>query len=804
MSFSQLFRSPASLERLARGLVYALVFATPLFFLPLTVDVLELNKQTVLVLLTLTATLAWFASMHVSRTVAFRRGWLNVVPVVAVGVFALAAVFSAAPYLSFIGSMGQQYASVLSVLCYAAVFYLAANLFDQPARQTGVYLALFSAALVAGAAGVLSLFGVNVPLLGTAAYNTVGTPNALGVFLAVMTVAANAWWVVARGTSPLGKGRAGAVIRVLAVLVSLTSLFYLIALDYWVLWTVLLAGLLALFGFVLARPSDVPDVGRLTLPFLLTAFALLFLFWFPSPFHLRVPMEIAPNHRASWQIAVETAKQAPLLGSGPGTFAFDYVRLRPLEMNQTAFWNVRFDRPASFFLLLPGTVGVLGTVAWLAFVVAVLVAAAGRVLRGRTEESSQVLVAGTAWIALLAASFLYSFNITLLLLFFLLAGLIASQTLGAPVPKKFGQSPRLGLMLSFGFILVSVAAVTVMFVSGQRYAADLAFARAIRADRQRAPLTDVIRQLDRAATFNRFDDVYYRNLAQALLLKTAEDIAAIQDLPSLRPEDAQRIRALTAASVNAAVRATELSPRNAQNWAVRGALYRELVSLVPGAGDFAVASLSEAVRLEPNNPAAVTELGRAHLAIAEWERQLAETPDEAAAAEARQRADEQYASAIRQFERATELKADYSPAHYQLAIVYERQGELDEAIGKMESVARYNQTDVGVAFQLGMLYLRRAGDDDAVRAQAAFEYAVQLAPAFSNARWFLATIYEQQDKVDQAVEQIQKVAELNPGNELVQTRLERLRQGTTSPAIPPTVEEGDRAATEVPEGQPVL
>lgn len=795
-------KTPLTLERVARALVYVLLFLTPVFFLPFTSDVLELNKQTLLVLLTLSASLAWLGAMHVSRTVSFRRGILNVFPFLLLGSTIAAALFSKAPYLSWIGGVNQQYTSVLSILCYVALFYLVANLFDQPTRHGSVYTVFLSSTFLAGLVGLFTLFGVRLPFIGTAAFNPVGTLNSLGILLVVGTVLANAWWVAYRAGSAVFQGKSALMNRVLTIAISVVALVFLAIVDYWVLWTVLLIGLGAMFAFVMARASDFPDVGRLTMPFFLSAFAILFLFWLPSPIRVNVPVEVSPNFSASGRIAVDTVRSSPFVGTGPGTFSFAYASQRPKELNNTSFWNVRFDRPSSFLLLLPVAFGLIGVVTWLAFLIPLLVQAASHMLRSRGDEWLQTFIVGTAWITLLAGLAFYSANITLLTAFFALSGLIASQVMPDPVQKKFGQTPRVGLLLSFAFILVAVGAVTVIFISGQRYVADIAFARAVAQDRQKGDLNDIIRLLDQAASVNRFDDVYYRNLSQALVLRVAQELSTIKDVTTLKPEDYKRIQDLTAAAVNASVRATELSPQNALNWQLRGAVYRELIPLrVSQAASYAAASFDRAVALEPTNPMPVTELGRTYLAVAQLAQQMTGSKDEEVKKQAQEAMEKNLALAEQQFNNAITLKADYSPAHYQLAGIYTQQGKLDDAIGKMESVVKYNKNDVGVAFQLGLLYLRRAGKDDASRAQAALEYAVQLSPSYSNARWFLASIYEQQGKADKALEQIQKVSELNPENDLVKSRLERLQKGTVSKTIPAPLEDTPQA-TSVPDGQP--
>lgn len=62
-------------------------------------------------------------------------------------------------------------------------------------------------------------------------------------------------------------------------------------------------------------------------------------------------------------------------------------------------------------------------------------------------------------------------------------------------------------------------------------------------------------------------------------------------------------------------------------------------------------------------------------------------------------------------------------------------------------------------------------------AQARFEKAVELAPSYSNAHWYLASIYETNGQIQKAVTEVEKVLKINPTNSLVQNRLNRLLKG---------------------------
>ena len=70
--------------------------------------------------------------------------------------------------------------------------------------------------------------------------------------------------------------------------------------------------------------------------------------------------------------------------------------------------------------------------------------------------------------------------------------------------------------------------------------------------------------------------------------------------------------------------------------------------------------------------------------------------------------------------------------------------ELKDAITKMEEVVRLNNRDIGVGFQLSLMYYRDEGKDAAI---ALLESVVRLQPQYANARWYLAAMYEEKRAV---------------------------------------------------------
>jgi tetratricopeptide (TPR) repeat protein len=527
----------------------------------------------------------------------------------------------------------------------------------------------------------------------------------------------------------------------LALVLSIITLFFLILTNNWINWIILLIGSVLNFGLCFWQAGEVNNSKKYLLTAGLTIVAVLFLLIKITTL-VSTPAEILPNTTTSVAIIKQTLnKYGWWFGSGPGTYLFDYSEFKPLEINQTNFWDTRFNSGASaFFTFLP-TLGVIPTVTFLSFFLITLMF----FKKNKAEKKSLIIF--PPLITVITAFFLYPTNFSLLFLFFLLAGLSeTSQKNQNLVFTIKNEKVKKGLLLGLIFILIIA-----LFLSVQRLWADNAFTKAIR-NEQGNDLITTITQIDQAASINRFNDVYYRVLAEALFI---ESQTLTNELKVINPtaEQSAYLKNLLAAGLNSAKLATELEPRRATNWLEFGSIYRAMIGLSDDASGFAISAFKTAIALEPTNPKNYLELGQAFLATKEFS--LAEAT----------------------FNKAIELKPDYANAHYQLALAFEQQGKLDEAIGKMENIIKYNPQDIGATFELGVLYLRRLNEGDLTRAEDILKKTIELLPSFSNARWYLAYTYEKEGKLAEAIAEIEKVLELNPDNEMVKARLERLKNG---------------------------
>jgi len=82
--------------------------------------------------------------------------------------------------------------------------------------------------------------------------------------------------------------------------------------------------------------------------------------------------------------------------------------------------------------------------------------------------------------------------------------------------------------------------------------------------------------------------------------------------------------------------------------------------------------------------------------------------------------------------------------------------------------------DVGLAFQLGMVYWQK---EDVARAQREFLSAKQLNPNYSNALYMLGLTYDKQGNKSAALREFRQVSSLNPENEGVKSIIKNLEEG---------------------------
>lgn len=736
------------------------IFALPLFFTTLTSDAINLPKQLFLLVAMTLVGVMWIARVFLTKTVVLRKSFLYFPAVLYLGAVAVSTIVSVDRYTSFFGGSLGEYASLVTLMGFLMMlFFITTHEADLVFVRRAVTV-FFVSGFVVQLVSLIKLFGVSVPSLPVdAIWNPIGSPYALGIFATFVVLLAGGMLLFDREHQAVFlPGKSAFVLRLTAVLAGLSGLLYLMVIDWSVAWIVMIVGSGLLLVFVFVYASAFRNVAHLVLPLLTFVLSLLFIF-IKTPLVARVPIEVSPSQGASLEIAQETLRESPAFGSGPATYFADFARYRSSSLNQSVLWSVRFDRAASFALTTLATLGIAGALLWLLLVMMTM----GLVVRSFVRERDPVVWLLTTalffpWLALVVSRFLYHSTMALEFQFWFATALLMIAMSRSARRATFTSSPRVLLGTSFAAVVFAVLMVIVLLVGVTRFTAAVIFARAVHASGvPGVDLENVASSIARATAFDPRTDVYWRNLSQVALLRAGQ----ASNVEELRPR--------LDAAVNAARRATLVSPVNAQNWVMLGNVYEQMTGPVRGAGELAIQAFEKSGELDPKNPLYFTEIAKVHLALVDA---LRAGKDQGKGAEAE--IADRLTDALDALGDALTLKTDYAPAHFYTAATLERQGKLRDAVKKMETVVQANPRDVGAMFQLSLLYLKNNETD---RAENQLKRAVQLAPNYANAHWYLAAIYERRGAIADAVKEIEAVLTSNPDNQSIKDRLAQLKSG---------------------------
>src|SRR3989344_4164428 len=716
-------------EKIARWIVAATVFLIPLFFLPWTTGIIELNKLALLTAATGAALIFWFLHVIVSGQMSFRRSPVNLGILAVLGAEILAVIFSLARFKGLFGLTNSLSDSLVAVINLAVFYFLVINLFRRGRRLQLILAASLGLALLYG---LLQMSGfyifkyLNISILdftSSHAFNTVGSVNALGL--------------LAAAALPLfGKIRnEKIVLKFLRIAGLVVAFAVLLILNWWILWAAAIAGMtviMLLDSLVTGRENKF-KISRFLLPMTVIVLGIFFTIVNLNLSFIKknFPVEIGPSFGLSGRVVKSTLSESPIFGYGPENFSLAFDKFGADKLVNTTLSGIKFFDSTSEVINFAAHGGIIVLAAF-AFLFWSLFAAIKRSVAGGIKSVG--LVASLA--ALVVGSFLYPLNLTMFFLIFVL------------VETYFGATV---------------------------YLADAKYADAL-SEKDSQKRTDL---LVRAVNLNGHDDRYYRSASQAALELLAQEL--IKKADKNDTDRSSRIQNYIGSAINLARRATGVSPRETNNRTNLGGVYQELVGLVDGVVNLDAVAYAKASELRPGDANIYNQAGNVFLGKADLLLRLA-VANAGSAQQFRQGAADALTRAEENYKRAIELSTNFGVAIYNLGVVYDRQGKLGEAVKQLEKIMPFNGNQPNLAFELGLLYYRNGQKD---KAFAQLQRAVILSPNFSNARWYLALIYEERRDLPNAIEQLEKILSLeeNKGNQIVTTKLSELKKGQTK--IPP-------------------
>lgn len=727
---------------IVRWCIYIIALLTPIWFLPITVSPVEINKMMVVAVLAIVGFIAWLGQGIYMGEFRIPRTWVLLALLVWLLVFLAAAFFSLVPHMSMWGDVAG---SLFNMVLFGLILFLASvGLNAREVVRVNILL-LISGGVVALLFLLHTLFNLNVfpwDVTGGRTFNTVGTWNTLGIFFAFLLVS----------TAPLFEYSWSRMARIAFMVLALAAVVFAAIVNFSLVWVGVGLLSLAYLAYELSRSSK----KSFGMPLVLLLIAVLL---FLARDNISVlsavlspPLDVTPSTSTTITIGRKVITERPLLGMGPGMFANAWDLYKDPSVNGTIFWQLRFSSGASFAATLLTTTGVLGFLAFVVFVVTVVVFGM-YVVGNAADDDRRALVLSNFFGAmfLLFSLFIYPLSITIAVLLFLSIGiLVAHARIGGLVEDYIlpivADSPK-GFVAALVLILLMVLGIIGLYVSGQKYLAAIFYGRGI-VFSGTGNINTAEQYFSRAVRFNPNSDQYLRSLTDVSFAKLQRIAAGAE---GANPDNVRSdFRLALSSAITSAQAATQVQPYTALNWRVLGQVYESVVPVVEGSDVEAIAAYEKAVERSPLDPVLRDDLARVYVAKGD------------------------YVHAREMLDKALELKGDYATAHFRVAQIAALKGDVHEATAATERAAASAPNDTGILFQLGLLYYQQHRFNDAEQALAG---AVALNHNFSNARYFLGLILANRGDSEKAKAEFEKILELNPGNAEIEHILANLSAG---------------------------
>ncbi len=748
-----------TLEKLGYILVALTVFLLPFFFVPSRFYAVE-NSKMILLSVGVIGSFFVFLLNTIKRGEFEFPGMKLMWAVLAIPlVFFISALGSSDRATSFFGADVGSFSFI--TLCFL-LFFLVAVTLKTKAQIYYTYLAFGLGFLVVLLISLVKFFlggdSLTLGALSGSSGNPIGMWTDLAVFFAVGTVVN----VIALELAHVRKGT-----KAVLYVVLLLSLFVLSALNFNIVWLLLLIFSLVFFVYVVSTSSRVEGgtgERRISYPALLVAIVAVIFFWNPvigggkigdvmSAKYGMSSTSVRPSFDATTSVMKSTLKTDALLGSGPSTFNTEWQKHKPERINQSDYWNSFF--PAGYGLLptFVVTTGLIGAILWIAFLVLYVRLGIRALFVGSGETLSRFFLVSS----FLSSLFLWVMSIvfvprfTIFALTFVFSGIFVAVAISQGVVSRrsisFGHNAKLSFLAVLLLIALLVGNVGFVYSSLKSSLSNVALARA--SEKLRGGEFDLAAaELSRAINMSK-EGIYYRALAEVYIQK----INSIVNSTMPDSEKAQAFQETLRASIAAAQKGTEVDPSNYENWIALGQIYESLIApplSVEGAYENAKKAYESALLRNPHSPEVLLLLARLEVVNGNN-------------------------LGAREFiEKSLVEKNNFAEAYFLLTQIELQENNLKQAIKSAETLAVLSPNNPGIFFQLGLL---KYNDADYRGAAQALSEAVRIVPEYANAKYFLGLSLSKLGLQDLAIKEFEDLKKTNPDNNEIDLILTNMLSG---------------------------
>lgn len=583
---------------------FLIVTLLPVFFLPFTTIPVESSKGLFLVIGLIVSVIFWIVARFFDGEIRLARSLSLIAALGIVISVLLSAIFSSSRGASFFGTMFDTgsfwfiFSGFLLMLITSIIFS------DTKKARLVLFGTILSAAIVI-VFQVLHMFFPKILSFGVLTTNTsniLGSWNALGIFAGFFIVA-SLFLIEFFPTTKQIKLAIGAL--------NVVALFLIAAINFIFIWEILGVFALLIFIYKISVNSNrKKEEVKIHFPIFSFGIVLVSLFFFMSsgliggvlPTKLGVSNnEVSPSLASTMSVTKSVLKNDPVFGTGPNTFANAWALYKPIGINGTQFWDFSFSSGSGLLPTFTATTGILGILAWLAFLLIFTFTGVKWLFFSiKNNISLETISFFFLSLYLFVSSFFYFTGPVIFFLAMAFAGvfigLVASSRKDGEISISFLNDHRKTFLFMLSMIIILIAVSAVGFKYVQRFASIPYFTKTLAATK----IEDAETSINKALVLNQ-NDLYLRTHSQVQLLKLNSIVSKEQE--SLSELDKTNLQTSLDQAINGAQFAINYDPQNYLNFQALGSVFQTAGFIgVKDAYAKALETYQKASELNPSNP----------------------------------------------------------------------------------------------------------------------------------------------------------------------------------------------------------
>ena len=335
-------------EKLAAFFFFALVFLMPVFALPLAVAPLASGKAILFFGGILLTAFFWILSAFLKGSVKIPKSALLISCGAVVLVWLASALSSGNVGLSLMGKLYDLDTFSMIFAASLALFF-GSIIFQSEKRVFVFYLLLFFSSFAVFFFQFFHLiFGINIIPFNIFPYvtsNLIGSWNDFSIFFGLVGLLSLAFLETAK----LGK-----IMKIFLFIILLMSFLAMMSANFFNNWVIF--GVFSLLVFIMAlfksrfreQTKGIGAKNFLRVSLFVLAAVIFFTLFKGVTGNINDILktsstEVRPSWSATLDIAKKSLKDKAIVGTGPNTFVYDWLKFKPAAVNNTIFWNARFN-----------------------------------------------------------------------------------------------------------------------------------------------------------------------------------------------------------------------------------------------------------------------------------------------------------------------------------------------------------------------------------------------------------------------------------------------------------------------------